>query len=1353
MVKKKFFPLISLGLFLSSSFSFGIWFKKQQLAIASVEILNHYPLTGFLVAAIQSVLFLSIFWFSLILFCQFLDGNNKNLHLNIFYSSLPFFVFLLSWIDLKLSTQVLFFLTFCGVLIFYKLKNSPFWKSIKEPISVLILYLILFFVVLKSHSPFYHHTFFDTWGSNFFFANLEHQWDNAKAYDFLGNFTQNRLLGGVSQSTMVISELSAFIILLFDIPLVDTLGKYASIKFMFFGFYIFGTFGCYLFLRYGLKLSNLPSIIGGLGYFWGNLPFLAFMIGEFPIHTAQFIFFPWVLLFIKLAYSHEKLLLSCLAGLIASLPEYAMSSHPESDLIYFIFCNLYNLYLALTRVIKEKFSAKEANKFLGWVIVFPVFHLLGLAYRIIPFASALLEKEYALFDSSSGIGLWWPGGFQRLLMVLFRFQHEGGLPLGPGEATVGTPVFFFMGQPLIFFTFSFVCLTLISLYRTATKRPNEYLKYACFGTSLFFTIMYLFLSLSLPLGQSPHSWIDSFMKWTGFIRVHNLFRVTTYYFFFGLIVAMFGLNFLLNIKKVNTLNRLFLCFLILLGVGYMASSYSVPIGSYKEPSIVNPLFDALLLLGLYLLLRIHILSYRIQPAFSLRSFDILSKQNIISIFIITLTFISFLFLNDMIRYRLLHPNNYTLRYYKLYTPMRVAATHLKNHQHDDASITFLEKEIKQFLSDFYQNFYYPFDFFSLSGSIASRIFGDNSIWGPERLRTSKVSLEDHQRVSKILKKYVGIELPPTTRTDSMKTDLKNFALETLKTENVASAVWKPKNWIYLINRQIGLPFKKVWQYKDIPLLSKNFTILQRRFDQNLKNLLAIDLVFGPEIPDTLLNGLDVKNRIKANLRVTSSSGKEFFIKIDNLYENSIIDSIIFFSTPKEKVMRIYVSKILRMIDTYDFHLKEIFIFLPGHSKDIIRNRPLKRIDFQGIKTLSSPKVSAKMPSFILRKLLKPSWERIKKPVEFYNAIAPERDNFYLSDTTGTQIFFNTHPAYSGPLQYAHNNTIQYYFEDGYQRYLFSTDSNRVDVTSPIGKKAGITTGMYCVGPGFPSIDISFHLRSLFHNSLEIFKKTNRDYNGSGLDLNQILSNKSSKKLLNILGIDFLLFTKGYLNSLPFPEEKMEQIHSIGLTPFYLPESFKLPLKYPEEYSSHVFKNSESYGTAYVAKWVKTIKPNENFFNKDILELGFSWPRSPILLEHFEQHISNIPEIQGATLIESNDPEDFQTNPREYKANNNIEVVKIISSKAVFDVDCKNEHCWFIYNNASLKGWKAYSSSKQLLIHKANLGFIGVKLDRGKHFVWMEFSPLHTIIGMVMTCGSWVLVLGLYLRNVLYKKVQ
>jgi uncharacterized membrane protein YfhO len=65
----------------------------------------------------------------------------------------------------------------------------------------------------------------------------------------------------------------------------------------------------------------------------------------------------------------------------------------------------------------------------------------------------------------------------------------------------------------------------------------------------------------------------------------------------------------------------------------------------------------------------------------------------------------------------------------------------------------------------------------------------------------------------------------------------------------------------------------------------------------------------------------------------------------------------------------------------------------------------------------------------------------------------------------------------------------------------------------------------------------------------------------------------------------------------------------------------------------------------------------------------------------------------------------------------------------------------IYNTAALKGWEAFSGSTPIPIHKSNLGFIGVKLSKGKHFVWMEYRPTIRNASFIIMMVAWILVLA------------
>ena len=48
---------------------------------------------------------------------------------------------------------------------------------------------------------------------------------------------------------------------------------------------------------------------------------------------------------------------------------------------------------------------------------------------------------------------------------------------------------------------------------------------------------------------------------------------------------------------------------------------------------------------------------------------------------------------------------------------------------------------------------------------------------------------------------------------------------------------------------------------------------------------------------------------------------------------------------------------------------------------------------------------------------------------------------------------------------------------------------------------------------------------------------------------------------------------------------------------------------------------------------------------------------------------------------------------------------------------------------------ARGGSKEVPIKRANLGFMGIKLNKGQHLVWMEYRPISLFIGLTVTLGG------------------
>lgn len=1138
--QEKKYCFASLIIIFLSSAIFGLWFKVKQLSIASPEIIRFYPVTGYFIAVLQSIFSFTVLWLGLVLACRFVD-RDKNLATNMFVGSLPFTAFMLSVFDVALPVQFRLFLLFVCILFLVKVyQNRAILEEIKEPLTVLILLFIVHMFVYKSLSPWFDTGYFRTWGRLDFWVNLEHQWENAKAYDFVGNFTQHGKLGGNPQAIWMVSELLSLIILLLDIPLVDGLSKYNLIPQMHFYLYVFGAYGCYFFLSHGLKLSLLPSLIGGLGFIFGNAAFLSLFGAEWPIHQMPFLFFPWVCLFLKRAHDSNNLVLVCAAGLVASLAEYALSSHPETNFGYLFFCTTYNVYLAFIRLAKDRCELKSVRRFFKWVFLFPIFHLVGLSYKWIPMFVAIITKEFALLDTQQQLGLWWPGDLTHYSTFFFRFEDMTKLPtkdlghFGFGAMWLGAVVYFYAGQFAALMIFCFIFYFLAEAWRKAFKKNENTDSNVFWENASYFLLMFSLLAWVMPMGDQ--SWFSKFAVWSGFplLRVHHLTRVNIFYYFIALVSAMCGLEYILRQKKLVVFNVLFGTYLLTLaGVYFSPLLYAIP---------DKPRLDAGILIVTYLSIALFIKSYSLfgneKPANAFRA--------LMSLAILAVAFFSLITVCTICNKYATQKNYADMESAKdrLFISFRTQVVYLKNNLHDRASFKHLEQRLETF-----------------------RDYLDSKI------RQGSVSTAYYDKI--------------------------NNAFEQFEHSN----------------QQIRNALRDV--------------------QQNQEN------VFWGS-----------------------------FGKADKAREH------------------LFANKL-----------------------------------------------------------------------EFFETMAPEIDNFYLSDGR-TWMWLDSHPVYGGPLTSEGSSGMQYYLPDKYQLFVY-LESNETSMMLPVGKNSElIGPPFFAAGISFPSINVGFHLRRLHHDYSRDFEVVSADYQTRRLQAEQITAAKSVKKLMNILGVDHLLFFDSYLMSRPSPSRILDDLKSMGWISVVLPESSKFDAssgRYGVRHQVHVFKNPQSYGRAYIAKWVKTIKPEENILNLDLFHLPgrFAWSRSRELLRNFEFNLAKIPEdIEKSAIMESTDPGDYSDNPRVYNSSgNNVDIIKIIGSKAVFDVDCADKNCWFVYNTAALKGWEAFSGSNRLPIYKANLGFIGVKLNKGKHFVWMEYWPFLLPLSFIIMLSGWLFVFFLRLFDPGYAETR
>ncbi|MBU0477567.1 YfhO family protein [bacterium] len=1111
-------PLLSsFIIILVSSTIFGLWFKIKQLSVASSKLIYCYPLSWYGISIMQFLLIFCVLWLGLSLISLIIDQKREGIANNLLVCSLPFTAFWLSACNVKLLYPVCLFWIFSTVIIFLKIRrNKKFYDKIKEPLIVLIILASVFLVTFKSLSPLYHTSFFDAWGRIDFFLNFEHQWENAKAYDFIGNFTQQGKLGGYSQGIYMISELSSLIVLLFDIPLVDTLGKYASIKFMFFWLYVFGSYGCYLLLRYGLRLSFSPSFIGGLGFILGNAAFLSFNSTEYSIHQVPFLFLPWVLFLLNRAYSLNKSAIGILsgiglAGLVASLSEYTLSSHPEINFLYFSFCNSYNIYLAFLLFKRNPFKLKSIPQFFINIAIFPIIHMVSLSYKLIPLFNSLIGREYALYDSNPYAGLPWDSSLVHWSTFFFRIR-ENVITTRLVSPIANPPIFFFTSQFVMLMIYSAVIIFCLHILSKLFKNRAGCSQNASIGNSFFFLATLLFLGINMAIGT--HSWLSELMRFTGRLRVHDFIRMNIFYFFFALVGAMIGLDYMLKLKRLKIVNIVFIVYILNLIFVYFLPS------SPKHPEKIY--LDICILTGIYLLI------------YSSIRFKDINLQCLIKLMLISVALLSFFTIDARVTKLVIEKNNKQLKSKdNIYTSFRTAVTYLKNNQHDKASFKYLERKLNKF----------------------------------------------NQKVE---------------------------------------ATKKDKTELYL---------KKI--------ISKE----------------------------------------------TYKETMDYYKKIKNILDKNYTNQL-----------------------------------------------------------------------------------------QLFEAIAPEIDNFYMNYGP-IQIVIGASPAAWAPLIVDTYNAVQFYLPDKYN-LIVNTSGSTQSTLLPVGKNSELSAGLfYGLGPAFPSIDVSFHLKSLYPDLLANRHPGETAYHCWPIELKHLISKNFSdtlgrpkmkdvkkltpmalknmpdiKKLLNIYGVDYVMYLKYYLRMSekehigPGALFDVDNLKKMGFIPLRLPESYRFTPRFNEHYEMGVLENTQSYGKAYIARWVKVIKPSENLVNLKKYSYFNKWPLSEDLIYNFSHHMSSIPDnMWRSVLIESSESEDYSDVPYINATDNKVKIVKIIGSKAVFEVECGKDNSWFVYNTAALKGWRAFLGAKEIQIHKANLGFIGVKLNKGKHFLWMEYKPLSSNIGFVVTFLGWILV--------------
>jgi len=167
-------------------------------------------------------------------------------------------------------------------------------------------------------------------------------------------------------------------------------------------------------------------------------------------------------------------------------------------------------------------------------------------------------------------------------------------------------------------------------------------------------------------------------------------------------------------------------------------------------------------------------------------------------------------------------------------------------------------------------------------------------------------------------------------------------------EDLFATSIKKKNDLYLIKRTLGLPFDTSWRFSQAHISDKNhedYTVFQRRFHMSLKSIKFIDIVFRDGITK---NDLE---KLRCNFQITHTETAK---KLELVEHYKLAHGYKYFERTNQvlnikgkKTVRFNIGDFVR--NAYKANkivlLKEMIIFLPGLSNNVIFKRPIESINF------------------------------------------------------------------------------------------------------------------------------------------------------------------------------------------------------------------------------------------------------------------------------------------------------------------------------------------------------------------------------------------------------------------------
>ena len=153
-------------------------------------------------------------------------------------------------------------------------------------------------------------------------------------------------------------------------------------------------------------------------------------------------------------------------------------------------------------------------------------------------------------------------------------------------------------------------------------------------------------------------------------------------------------------------------------------------------------------------------------------------------------------------------------------------------------------------------------------------------------------------------------------------------LEEVAMEDVITSSWLPKNAQYLFERRFGLERDNDWRY----VQDGKWTVIQKRFDRDLSNILALDLELDIAIP---LQGVNFRLRTEDGDEVIAEWVSEGIIKQSAIDRNNN-------GNQRVRLLLLDLKKKYK-----NLVLEELIVFVDGTVDKILQNRPLYSLHWMG----------------------------------------------------------------------------------------------------------------------------------------------------------------------------------------------------------------------------------------------------------------------------------------------------------------------------------------------------------------------------------------------------------------------